>query len=48
VNAAAAADGAYSADVVAPVDRQHTKATRFFGASTKGSLNLRALQGIQT
>jgi hypothetical protein len=48
VNAVAAADGAYPTDVVAPVDRRRIKATRFFSASTKGSLNLRALQGIQT
>lgn len=48
VNAVAAADGAYPADVVAPINRRRTKAMRFFGASTKGSLNLRALQGIQT
>jgi hypothetical protein len=47
-DAVTATDGTCLTDVVAPADGRRARATLFFGASAKGSLNLPALQGIQT
>jgi molybdopterin-guanine dinucleotide biosynthesis protein A len=48
MDAVAAADGTCPTDVATLADRRCAKATLFFSASAKGSLNLPALQGIQT